>query len=210
MLRIPVAAARHLPPWSILAAAGVLLGLGDACGSGAAASADGSDTQGNGGAAGASAGAGGTAPSQTGGSYFDGSSRFGGLPTTSCAVTVTGSEVSPHVATVGIVSFASNLAGLTAAEIHFGPSTDYGLVAPVDLEEEGYRTLLLGMTQNRAYHFRVAVSDGRSVCYGEDGTIETGSLNSKALAEARVGGRRGSRIHRHVPGQRGRDLQQAG
>jgi hypothetical protein len=101
-------------------------------------------------------------------------------------VTVTAAEVSPHIPTVGIVSFTSNLADLTAAEIHFGPSTDYGLVAPVDLDEAGYRTLLLGMTQNRTYHFRVAVSDGKSVCYGGDGTLETGSLNSKALAEARA------------------------
>jgi hypothetical protein len=142
---------------------------------------------GSGGVAGGSAGAGGGAPSGTGGSCFDGRSRLVGLPETSCTVTVNGSEVSPYIATVGIVSFSSNLAGLTAAEIHFGPSTDYGLVAPVDLEEAGHRTLLLGMAQNRIYHFRVAVSDGRSVCYGEDTAIETGSLHSKALAEASTG-----------------------
>jgi len=97
---------------------------------------------------------------------------------------VTRSEVSPHVATVGIVSFTTDLIAPTAAEIHFGRDTSYGLVAPVDLTAEGYRTLLLGMTENRTHHYRVAVSDGTSVCYGEDRAIETGSLGSRALAQA--------------------------
>jgi hypothetical protein len=116
--------------------------------------------------------------------YFDGSSRFNGLPETSCAVTVTSSEVSSEIPTVGIVRFDTDLSGLTTAEIHFGLDRDYGLVAPVDLAAEGYRTLVLGMIQDRTYHYRVAVSDGASVCYGDDQTIETGSLNTTALAEA--------------------------
>jgi hypothetical protein len=152
-------------------AVGVLLSLGTACGSGSTVTTDAADGPGKG-----SGGLGG------------GSSRFAGLPETSCTVTVTGSEVSPSIATVGIVSFTSNLAGLTAAEIHFGPNSDYGMVAPVDvdMDEAGHRTLLLGMTQNRTYHFRVSVSDGASVCHGEDKTIETGSLHSTALAQARA------------------------
>jgi len=141
------------------------------------------DSEGNG-AGGGGGRTTGVLPPPAGGSYFDGSSRLVGLPETSCTVAVTAAEVSPHIATVGIVSFTSNLADPSAAEIHFGPSTDYGLVAPVDLQAEGHRTLLLGMTQNRTYHFRVAVSDGKSVCYGEDRTIETGSLQSRPLASA--------------------------
>lgn len=123
------------------------------------------------------------APSGTG-SYFDGSSRLVGLPRAICTVTVTDAQVSPTIATVGIVTFTTDLPGLSSAEIHFGPSTAYGLVAPVDLAEPGHRTLLLGMAQSRTHHFRVAVSDGRSVCYGEDKTIATGSLRSQALAKA--------------------------
>ena len=155
--------------------------------SGTAGAMAGSAGLGAGGATGGSAGVGGEAASTASDSYFDGSSRLAGLPETDCTVAVTSSEVSPHIATVGIVSFTSNLIGLTAAEIHFGPDTGYGLVAPVDLTQAGYRTLLLGMTENRTYHFRVAVSDGISVCYGQDRTIETGSLNSRALAEASTG-----------------------
>lgn len=135
------------------------------------------------------AGAGGTGGKSTGagGGYLDGSSRLAGLPTTGCTVTVTSLAISPNIATVGIVSFGASMPHIVAAEIHFGPSTEYGLVAPVDLEEQGYRTLLLGMAQNRNHHFRVAVSDGTSVCYGEDHTITTGSLGVAALAKASTG-----------------------
>lgn len=137
-----------------------------------------------------SQGGGGSPGSQAGGApttadqYHDGSSRLKGLPETSCNVAVIGSELSPHIATVGIVSFSTSLVGLSAAEIQFGPDPAYGLVAPVDLKEEGYRTLLLGMRQNSTYHYRVAVSDGSSVCYGDDRTMATGSLNAAALAQA--------------------------
>jgi hypothetical protein len=91
--------------------------------------------------------------------------------------------VSSEIPTVGIVTFDSDLPNLQSAEINFGLDTNYGLSAPVDLNEAGHRTLLLGMAQNRTYHFRVLVTDGRSVCYGEDRTIATGALNSAALAE---------------------------
>ena len=114
-------------------------------------------------------------------------SQLDALPETDCTVTVTSAELSPHIATVGIVTFTTSLAGLKSAEVKFGPDTSYGLLAPVDLTEEGHRTLLLGMTENRTFHYRVLVSDGSSVCYGEDGTIETGSLNSNALSEVRTG-----------------------
>lgn len=157
-------------------AAAFLVGLGVACGAGGPAAG------GNG--AGGVGGSGGTGPGGTGGSYFDGTSRLVGLAKTSCTVTVTSAELSPAIATVGIVTFTSDLPGLSRAEIHFGPNADYGLVAPVDLSEPGHRTLLLGMTQNRIYHFRVAVSDGTSVCWSADGTVATGSLTSKALATA--------------------------
>ena len=118
------------------------------------------------------------------GTYFDGSSRLAGLPQTTCAVSVTSAYISPAMATVGVVTFMTSLPNVRAAEIGFGVDTHYGLVAPVDLTEAGFRTLLLGMAQNRTYHFRVAVSDGTSVCYGDDRTLTTGSLGSRALAAA--------------------------
>jgi hypothetical protein len=109
--------------------------------------------------------------------------RTPGLREVSCTITVS-AAVSPDIATVGIVTFTSSLPNLRSAEIHFGPDIEYGLVAPVDLTEPGGRTLLLGMAQDRTHHFRVSVSDGSSLCHGEDQIIETGSLNTAALAEA--------------------------
>lgn len=120
----------------------------------------------------------------TTGSHAGGSTQLADLPETSCEITVTSAELSERIPTVAIVSFTSNLGGLTAAEIQFGRDASYGLVAPVDRTLEGNRTLLLGMTQDSTYHYRVAVSDGKSVCYGEDRTLTTGTLSSRALAEA--------------------------
>lgn len=114
----------------------------------------------------------------------DGAGSLLDLPETTCTVTITQSERSPSIPTVGIVSFATNLGELAAAEIHFGLDTGYGFVAPVDLAREGHRTLLLGMKENRTYHFRVVVSDGISVCFGADQTIETGTLGTRPLEEA--------------------------
>lgn len=125
----------------------------------------------------------GPAPSPAAG-YFDGTSRIDHLPQIDCGVTVTRAEIAPAIATVGIVEFSSTFPDVVAAEIHFGRGSEYGLVAPVDLTEEAHRTLLLGMTQDSTYHFRVALSDGASVCYGSDHTLETGSLGSVPLAEA--------------------------
>lgn len=116
--------------------------------------------------------------------YFDGKSQLDGLPETQCLVTVLSAEISPEIATVGIISFTSDIPKLSQAEIHFGLDANYGLVAPVDLLQHDFRTLLLGMTQSSTYHYRIAVSDGTAVCYGADTTIETGPLNSAPLAEA--------------------------
>jgi hypothetical protein len=177
---------------------GTLLGFDVACGSGSTFTAQpgtggnmvsggrsnlGGAASGGTRAAGELSSTGGSASSATIGTPTGGSSQSSDLPATHCTIAVTSAGISEDIATVGIVSFTSSLAGLTAAEIQFGRGTDYGMVAPVDLTEVGYRTLLLGMTQDSTYHYRVVVSDGRSVCYGEDRSIQTGTLNSRALAE---------------------------
>lgn len=169
---------------------------GGASAGGAAGSAgDAADAGGgpNGGMGGESGGpcasASGGQPPFAGNGYFDGLSRLSGLPETECTITVTQGEISPTMATVGVVSFTTDLACLESAEIHFGLDVSYGLVAPANPSEPAFRTLLVGMKQDSTYHYRVAVSDGTSVCYGEDRTIETGALDAVAtdfvaLAEA--------------------------
>jgi hypothetical protein len=109
----------------------------------------------------------------TGGSGVGGTSGAAGAP--SICVTAT-SEISSAIATVGIVTFSSTLAAIDRAHIDFGLDTTYGMQAPVDLAEANYRTLLLGMKQNREYHFRVVVGSGATECTGPDQTIMTGSL----------------------------------
>lgn len=168
-----------------LVVVGLALGCAAACHGGSPPRADGAATSPLGSDASA-AGSTGGAPLGAG-EYFDGSSRLVGLPTTGCAVTVTSSSLSPDIATVGIVEFSADLPRIVAAEIHFGPTRDYGLVAPVDLREAGHRTLLLGMAEDRTYHFRAAVSDGQSVCYGGDSTLTTGTLGVTPLAKASTG-----------------------
>ena len=167
----------------------VLLGIiatGAAAGCGSqAGSEDGKSSGGSSGATAGSAGlnagtpgTGGSVPGGggTGGSGMSGASGTGGAAgAPSTCVTAT-SEISSAIATVGIVTFSSSLAGIDRAHIDFGLDTTYGMRAPVDLAEPNYRTLLLGMKQNREYHFRVVVGSGAMECTGPDQTVMTGSL----------------------------------
>ena len=60
--------------------------------------------------------------------------------------TITATSMLGMIPTVGIVTFTTNLAGITGAEIRFGQAaTGPTMTAPVDLAQTNYRTLLLGM-----------------------------------------------------------------
>jgi hypothetical protein len=104
-------------------------------------------------------------------------------PEVTCSIDVLGAALT-DVATVAAVTFATDLTDVTAAEIQFGPTTDYGLVAPVNLASADYRTLLLGMTQSTTYNFRVVVSNADGICESENQTIDTGTLSQSPLASA--------------------------
>jgi len=85
------------------------------------------------------------------------------------------SDVKPTApGTIGIVTFAVDVAPLAAARVDFGLDTNYGFTAPVDLTEPGYRTLLLGMKPLHSYHFRIVVSDGGATYSSPDYVIDTG------------------------------------
>jgi hypothetical protein len=124
------------------------------------------------GSSGMSTGAAGTGGSVSGGG---GEGATGGAPTGECTITASG-EVSEAIATVGIVTFTTDLAGANEARIEFGLDTSYGMTAPVDLNEADYRTLLLGMKQSRDYHYRIVVGNGTTECASQDHTITTGQL----------------------------------
>ncbi|HEY3495725.1 MAG TPA: hypothetical protein VGK73_13600 [Polyangiaceae bacterium] len=73
-------------------------------------------------------------------------------------VVVRSSDIEPSApGTIGIVTFSVDVPELRAAHIEFGLDQDYGMTAPVDLDEPELRTLLLGMKPSRTYHFRIIV-----------------------------------------------------
>jgi hypothetical protein len=80
------------------------------------------------------------------------------------------------IATVGIVTWSTTLAGVQSAKIDFGLTTSYGMTAPVDLKQPSYRTLLLGMKSSRMYHYRITATAAGGNCQSPDYTIMTGPL----------------------------------
>jgi hypothetical protein len=146
--------------------------VGGSAGAGAAA---GSATTGGSAGLGGMDGIGGAGGSVAGGGATTGGTG-GGTPVP-CTITPT-AAVSTAIATVGVVTFTTDLAGLTGASIEFGLTTAYGMTAPVNLAEPSYRTLLLGMKQSRPYHFRVVARAGQSECASADTTLMTGSLGN--------------------------------
>ena len=85
------------------------------------------------------------------------------------------SDVDPEApGTVGIVTFAIDAGPLTSAKIEFGLDVSYGMTAPVDVNDDTHRTLLLGMKPDRAYHFRIVAVAEDETYTSEDHVIETG------------------------------------
>src|SRR6185436_13895393 len=79
---------------------------------------------------------------------------------------------------VGIVTWSTTLAGVQSARIEFGPTTSYGMTAPVDLTQASYRTLLLGMKGSRLYHFRITATAAGGQCQSGDYTLMTGAIQN--------------------------------
>jgi hypothetical protein len=81
-------------------------------------------------------------------------------------------------ATVGIVTWSAATLTPKSAHLEFGLDTSYGMIAPVDLGQPDYRTLLLGMKPNKTYHFRVVASDGSAEHASGDYTLRTGAATT--------------------------------
>jgi hypothetical protein len=101
-------------------------------------------------------------------------------PDQPCSITLTRSEVSPTITTVGKVVFetsaATSAATGAAASIEFGKTTDYGLSAPVELGSSGGKATLLGMATATVYHYRIVIDAGGVTCKSRDLTLETGPM----------------------------------
>jgi hypothetical protein len=148
-------------------------GTGGATGSGGTTGTGGTSTGGMTGTGG-TIGSGGT--TGTGGSGTGGSGTGGaGGAAQSCTFTQS-STPSQKIATVGIVTWSTTLAGVKQARIDFGLTTSYGMTAPVDLTQASYRTLLLGMKASHTYHYRITATNGSGDCQSPDYMIMTGPL----------------------------------
>ena len=95
------------------------------------------------------------------------------------ACTITATSTLGMIPTVGIVTFTTNLTGITSAEIRFGPaSTGPTMTAPVNLSQPSYRTLLLGMKGSTSYVYRIVANSSAGTCTSQDFTIMTGAVPS--------------------------------
>jgi Arylsulfotransferase (ASST) len=155
-------------------ATGGFMGSGGATGAGGS-----SATGGSTGAAGArgTGGAGGRLGS--GGSGSGGSGTAGSSGSTSCTITAQ-TTMSTAIPTVAVVTWSTTLTGLTKAEIDFGPSSTgpSQYVAPVDLTQPSYRTLLLGMKGSTGYVFHIVATSSAGSCTSQDYTLTTGAVAS--------------------------------
>ena len=107
--------------------------------------------------------------------YDDGASKEGFEDVdTVCDVSFSVRTVSsPVISTVGIVEWVTSMPRIDSAFIEFGKDTRYGLFAPVDLDTENYRTLLIGMQQRSTYHYRIVAKYDQKVCRSADHIITT-------------------------------------
>ncbi len=182
-----VAGTAGTPTGGTAGVGGVAGSLGAGTGGTLAGSAGLAGTSGAGGlgAAGSGAGTAGDAGASGlgGGSGASGAAGMAGAGGTGTPVTCTitqSSEISTKIATVGIVTWTSDLAGMDSAEIEFGLDTTYGMTAPIPQADlmASNRTLLLGMKPSKMYHYRVVAHAGASVCAGDDQTVMTGAKAS--------------------------------
>jgi hypothetical protein len=156
-------------------ASGGTAGVGNAGGVGPSGAGGAPPTGGAGGSSGSGA-TGGTAGSTPGGTGGGGTGGTGG--SVSCTITAT-HTASTAIPTVRIVTFTTNLTGITSARIDFGPSgAAPTMQAPVSLTEANYRTLLLGMKGGREYVFRVVATSPAGTCTSADYTFTTGAVPS--------------------------------
>ena len=120
-----------------------------------------------------------------GGLDSGGAGAGGGGAANDCAFTVTKNALSTKIPTVGIVEWALAGPAPSSATIVYtlkdapSSSLNRGGEAPVDLDEPGYRTLLLGLKQAKDYGFRIEASRNGQTCVSPEYALPTtGSFES--------------------------------
>jgi hypothetical protein len=82
-------------------------------------------------------------------------------------------HMSPVIATVGILTLSTNLTRINSGYVEFGRSGSYDLRAPIDTSAEEFRTVMLGMTPNTMFHYRVVVYTDDATCVSADHSLVT-------------------------------------
>jgi len=83
---------------------------------------------------------------------------------------------------VGIVTWSAT-GTIDSANIVFGPAGgSLDMTAPVDLNEPGYRTLLLGMKEQSEYSFQVVANSGGGTCTSDTLSLTTGAIPNNVPA----------------------------
>ncbi len=96
-------------------------------------------------------------------------------PPTETPCTLTASaELSEHIATVGLVTFETDLGTVDGGYVEFGTDTTYGQQAPIDWTAPDHETVLVGMRPGTEYHYRVVARAGDKLCRSEDRVLTTG------------------------------------
>jgi hypothetical protein len=151
------------------------VGVGGTGGSGATPTGGnaGTGVSGTGGSGVSGSGGTGVSGSGPGGSGGAGGSAGSG-PMTTCTITPM-SSTSTMIPTVGIVTFTTDLAGVTDGRIEFGRDMNYGMTAPVDRAAMNNRTLLLGMKPATMYNYRIVLTAPTGTCTSANNTIMTGA-----------------------------------
>jgi hypothetical protein len=86
-------------------------------------------------------------------------------------------SASQEISTVIQVDWDSTLTDMVSARVEFGPDTDFGHVATVDLGSPGpYRTFLLGSKPESEVHVRVVAETPEGTRESSDQTILTGPV----------------------------------
>src|SRR5690606_14104944 len=87
-------------------------------------------------------------------------------------------QLSPEIATVGIVDWSTDM-DLRRARVEFGLKDQaLSLSAPVQVEsdQEGFRTLLLGMKGSSTYSFRIVAEGEQDECVSSKFQLTTGPI----------------------------------
>jgi hypothetical protein len=86
-------------------------------------------------------------------------------------------SLSNRIPSVVLVDWSTDLEGLTKARVEFGPDTDYGHVATVDVSAPGpYETLLVGSKTSAMVHLRVVAETAGGSFSGSDHVVTTGPV----------------------------------